>query len=516
MTFPVLKGAAYTLAHSPNMLIHNGSTQTTEKITTPDSEYLKNLQNNLRTYEEVLADPANQTYINNMHYSELKQISEPRYETKAEGGRYSKRGEIMPEMEFYGLLSVVDVFDLVYLEESFAEEVKAVFAENDMFKDDVAKIKNTESAEWLQKQVDEKEAEGLYYDGKLVGVVERAHDIDVNLSAHVMLENLVNKASGVLSLRHLLRDSEDINAEDIEYVIECSEEAIGDVNQRGGGNMAKAIAEMCGLKNASGSDTRAFCGAPTHALILASSLVKAGTYKAVAVVAGGSTAKLGMNGKSHYEKNMPLLEDSVAGVAFLVGQNDGKSPVIRTDVTGRHTVSSGSSPQAVMTALVGDPLDKAGLSVPEIDVFSVEMQNPDITKPAGAGDVPTANLKMIGAVGVLRKELERAELNNFVAEKAVPGWAPTQGHIPSGVPYLGFAYDDMTGESEIQRAMIVGKGSLFLGRMTNLFDGVSVIIERNSGEVETDGGSSDLKETVKTEVAKALRQFAENFSSEEE
>lgn len=516
MTLPVLKGAAYTLAHTPGMLVHNGSTQTTERITTPDSEYLKNLDKFLRTYDEVLADPANQTYINNMHYSELKEIAEPRYKTQAEGKRYSKRGEIMPELEFYGLLSAVDVFDLVYLEESFAEKAKAAFAENDMFKDDVARIKNTESAEWLQKQIDEKEAEGLYYEGQLVGVVERAHDIDPNLSAHVMLENLVNKASGVLSLRHLLRDSEDVNAEDVEYVIECSEEAIGDVNQRGGGNMAKAIAELCGLKNASGSDIRAFCGAPTHALIQASSLVKAGTYKAVAVVAGGSTAKLGMNGKSHFEKDMPLLEDSVAGVAFLIGQNDGKSPIIRTEVAGRHTVSSGSSPQAVMTALVGDPLDKAGLGVPDIDVYSIEMQNPDITKPAGAGDVPTANLKMIAAVGVLRKEIERADLPKFVAEKGIPGWAPTQGHIPSGVPYLGFAFDDMTSESNVNRAMIVGKGSLFLGRMTNLFDGVSVIIERNSGEVEAEGVTGDLKEVVKTEVAKALRNFAENFTAEEE
>lgn len=122
---------------------------------------------------------------------------------------------------------------------------------------------------------------------------------------------------------------------------------------------------------------------------------------------------------------------------------------------------------------------------------------------------------MIAAVGVLRKEIERKELPNFVSEKGVPGWAPTQGHIPSGVPYLGFAVDDMTSDSGVNRAMIVGKGSLFLGRMTNLFDGVSVILERNSGEVET-AGSSDLKETVKSEVAKALRQFAENFSSSEE
>ncbi len=55
----------------------------------------------------------------------------------------------------------------------------------------------------------------------------------------------------------------DINPNDVDYVIECSEEACGDMNQRGGGNFAKAIAEMVGFKNATGSDTRGFCAAPT-------------------------------------------------------------------------------------------------------------------------------------------------------------------------------------------------------------------------------------------------------------
>ncbi len=59
------------------------------------------------------------------------------------------------------------------------------------------------------------------------------------------------------------------------------------------------------------------------------------------------------------------------------------------------------------------------------------------------------------------------------------GWAPTQGHIPSGVPYLGFAREDIA-EGKINRTMIVGKGSLFLGRMTNLFDGVSIVVEKKS------------------------------------
>ena len=61
--------------------------------------------------------------------------------------------------------------------------------------------------------------------------------------------------------------------------------------------------------------------------------------------------------------------------------------------------------------------------------------------------------------------------------------------------------------------MIVGKGSLFLGRMTNLFDGVSILIERNNGKV-SDENQQDLEELVKREVVQALRSFAANLSVE--
>ena len=121
---------------------------------------------------------------------------------------------------------------------------------------------------------------------------------------------------------------------------------------------------------------------------------------------------------------------------------------------------------------------------------------------------------MIGAIGVIRKELEKKDLAEFVKNKSVPGWAPTQGHIPSGVPYLGFAINDLT-TGEANKAMIVGKGSLFLGRMTNLFDGVSIIIERNSGEVSTGAtSSSEIKEEIKTAVAQALKDFAKSMNVE--
>ena len=40
----VIKGASYVLAHTPDMVLYNGTTQTTERIVNPDSEYLKEYQ----------------------------------------------------------------------------------------------------------------------------------------------------------------------------------------------------------------------------------------------------------------------------------------------------------------------------------------------------------------------------------------------------------------------------------------------------------------------------------------
>ena len=61
-----------------------------------------------------------------------------------------------------------------------------------------------------------------------------------------------------------------------EYVIDCAGGACGDINQRGGGNFAKSAAEIAGWNNASGSDCRAFCAAPAHAMIEAAALVASG------------------------------------------------------------------------------------------------------------------------------------------------------------------------------------------------------------------------------------------------
>ncbi|NMB19982.1 MAG: glycine reductase, partial [Firmicutes bacterium] len=478
---PVVKAASYCLFHASDMVLSHGTTLTMERAKNPDSTLFDQVQQGLRPFESVVAYPPNQVYIGNMKPDELSQISQPWYENPVEANRKGKYGEIFPMDEFIAMMKLVDSFELVVLEDGFAKDVTARLKDHPLFTEaDFAVLAKTSTLEDINALLSKNTAVPLEFAGKVVGCVKRAHESDINLSADIMFENLAAKAGGVLSLRHLLWNN-NIDPATIDYVIETSEEAAGDMNQRGGGNFAKAVAEKSGCVNATGSDTRSFCAGPAHGIVKATGLVKSGIYKNVVVVAGGATAKLGMNSRDHVKKEVPVLEDCMGGFALLIGSDDGVNPIIRTDAIGRHKVGTGSSPQAVTTALVTAPLDEAGLSITDVDKYSVEMQNPEITVPAGAGNVPEANYKMIAALGVKQGALERTEINTFVEKHGLPGWAPTQGHIPSGVPYIGFAREGIL-EGTLNRVMIVGKGSLFLARLTNLFDGVSFILERNPGK----------------------------------
>lgn len=510
----VIKGAGYILAHTPDMVLQNGTTQTTERIVNPESEYLKELPSHIRDWNTVLSYWPNQVYIGNKTPDELAAIPQPWYDKTCDvNDRYGRYGQMMPQEEFLLLMQACDVFSLVMLEKSFVATHKAAFAANPLIDETiVARIVEGIDGDEIARLVAEEHSEPLFDNGKLVGCVNRAHDIDVNLSAHVMHENIVSKASSVLALLAALKNA-GVDKNDVEYVIDCCEEACGDMNQRGGGNFAKAAAEIAGLSNATGSDVRGFCAGPSHALIDAASLVTAGTFKCVVVTAGGCTAKLGMNGKDHVKKGLPILEDMIGGFAIVLTQDDGVSPEINLNIVGRHTVGTGSAPQAVITSLVTESLDRNGLKITDVDKFSPEMQNPDITKPAGAGDVPLANYKMIAALAVKRGEIGRADIATFADKYGMTGWAPTQGHIPSGVPAIGYFRDKIMA-GDFKRCMIIGKGSLFLGRMTNLFDGASFIIQANSGAEESNAGVSE--DEVKKMIAKAMREFAATLLAAEE
>jgi hypothetical protein len=68
---------------------------------------------------------------------------------------------------------------------------------------------------------------------------------------------------------------------------------------------------------------------------------------------------------------------------------------------------------------------------------------------------------------------------------------------------------------KIKRAMIIGKGSLFLGRMTNLFDGISFVIQGNSSAEEAQAAGVS-EEEVKGMIAKAMKEFAATLLTQAE
>jgi len=215
-------------------------------------------------------------------------------------------------------------------------------------------------------------------------------------------------------------------------------------------------------------------------MILAGSLIQSGIHDQVMVVGGGALAKLGMKMRGHLANSIPIMEDVLAAFAIIVGKDDGYNPQIRLDVIGKHDVSTGSSQQAIYEALVKRPLEKLGKKIPEINKYATELHNPEITEPAGSGNVPKNNYRMIAGLAVMQGQLKREEIDTFEQIHGMPGYSPTQGHIPSAVPYLGHAREAIL-KGELENAMFLGKGSLFLAKMTNLSDGMSFIIEKNSG-----------------------------------
>lgn len=503
-----IKSYAYCLNHMPETGMYYGTTPYHARREGKEKEFVDSLPKHLQTYEQAMQFAPNQAYIGGLSYKEFEAAKTPWTENRlGDAKRYGKFGEIMPEDEFLGLMAACDEFELVWLEKGFAEAISAKLAQDPVITESIVKRvvrpKNMQDLATIEAEVKERHGEYLRFGGKIVGCVRSGHAVDDCLFAHVLMENLANKASGVLSLLHLIKNS-GLAPTDIDFIIECSEEGAGDMNQRAGGNFAKAIAEVAGCTNASGCDVRGFCAGPVNAMIAAASQVASGARKNCVVVAGGSIPKLYMNSRDHVKKGLLALEDCMGSFAALLVPDDGKNPVMRLDVLGKHTVGAGAAPQAVTSVLVYEPLQAAGLTFTDVDKFAAELHIPEITLPAGAGDVPLANIKMIAALAVMKKAIEKADMEAFIKKHGTVGFAHTQGHIPSGVPFVGFACEAIR-DGSMKRAMVIGKGSLFLARLTNLADGASFIIEAPSGAAATGAVSKD---DVKSLILEALSEIA--------
>ena len=448
------------LAHVPD-LVFSGSKPAREIKRRP--ELHNEIATHLRSDTDAKSYFPNHVFIGAEEPRSLIDSTRPWWSRPGEVKRDGDHGVIFSQGEFLTAMGICDVTGLLRLSEEECE------------------YEQTNSAGRLiaaltsHPKVDGGESDGVAIPGREgpLGTVSWGYPGDQALSPGVMLENMAAKTSAALALADCLAAA-GVDPGSLDFVISCSEEAIGDRYQRGGGNLGKAVAEMVGASRSSGFDIKDFCAGPIPGLVVASSLVESGVADTVAVVAGGSLPKLGMKFQGHLKSEMPILEDCLGGWVCIVAVGD-SGPAIRLDAVGRHPVEAGGSNQRLFTELVTDPLEGIGLGVDDVAVFGTELHNPELTEPQGSGNVPERNYRMIAALATQNGQIERTDIDRFLAERCVTGFAPTQGQIASAVCLLPHVLSIL--EKGASRAMLVAKASLFLGRMSTLANGMSVLIE---------------------------------------
>ncbi|HEX6438862.1 MAG TPA: glycine/sarcosine/betaine reductase complex component C subunit beta [Candidatus Binatia bacterium] len=474
---PVIKAASSVLIHTPG-LTRYGSKPHREISANPAR--LADLNRNLRSFQQAQAYLPNQVFIGQQAPEKLSSVSRPWFDQFAALSEERKSfGSIVDEKLFLALIALADPFKHVALLDHFWEETVEPLRQLPICRSLVSATPNVVDSTKLKTVIAQDGGLPLFAgsDFEPVGFIADGHHEDESLSATVLLENLCGKVSAALSLQEIFGGNPSLKKQDVDFVLGCSEEAVGDRYQRGGGNLAKAIAEFSGCDMASGFDIKDFCAAPIPAMVTAAALVQSGVAENIVVVGGSSLPKLGMKFLYHLEKKIPVLEDMQAAVAVWVGRDDGKSPIINLAGVGRHPVSAGASLDQQLKSLVVDPLNRLELGVPAIDKFVTELHNPEITLPANGGDVAERNYRMLGAVLVKAGKLAKSDLALFMKEKGLPGYAPTQGHIASALAYVPHAVQELT-HGQFKRCFLFARASLFLGQMTQLSDGMSVMLER--------------------------------------
>lgn len=469
----MLRAARFAIAHVPGLVLSGSKPR--REIAAGGTEVRSALQRRLRSFQDAVGYAPHQVMLGTLPPEALRELPRPWHLQPLDGIQpHGPGGTMIDEREFHAWLARADTARLVHFSEEFAEELRPRL--------DDARVSTMSSAD-LRAAI-ERRGEPLRLGGdRLIGVVVPAHDDDESLAAPVLLENLAAKVTGALALRCLL-DTTDGDpgggrGEPVDYLIGCGEEAVGDRYQRGGGSLAKAMGELAGVPTAGAVDVKAFCASPLHGLLMAGALVAGGVWRRVVVVAGGSLAKLGMKCRGHLAAGYPLLEDVLVGAAIDVVADDGRSPVLRVDTAAVHRIADGTAPHQMTQVLTVAPLRAVGLRLGDVDRYAVELHNPDITEPAGSGDVPARSYQMIAAMAVQAGEITRSDISAFVEAHGMPGFSPTQGHIASAIAYLHHAITGLT-HGPLKRVQLVAKGSLFLGRMTELADGVSILLERNT------------------------------------
>ena len=467
---PVVRSAVFSMAHVPGMVLSGSKPR--REIALDGDGLQQQIVSNLRPFADAVAYPPHQVMIGNLSPETLAGMERPWHRQPVSKPRpEGPGGRIIDEATLYAWMALGDSSRLLRFHEALPPEMESALEVH------ASGVKTQRICKEAMADAVLYGAEPFYMGGTTdpVGVVMPAHDSDESLTASVLLENAGAKVTGALALSDLLKK---FNAQSVDHLLGCGEEAVGDRYQRGGGNLAKAMGEMVPGEICGGSDVKSFCAGAIHAMILGAALIACGMHRRVVVVGGGSVPKLGMKFRGHLQAGYPILEDMVVGVAIDMTADDGFSPVLRLDQSAFHRLGQGSAAHQMAEALSAKPLYAHNLKLSDVDRYAVELHNPDITEPAGSGNVPQNNYQILAAIAAKKGEIQREQMAEFAGTHGLPGFSPTQGHIASAVPYLPHAIAGLT-SGTMQRVQFVAKASLFLGRMTGAGDGASLMIERN-------------------------------------
>ncbi|MBI2359511.1 MAG: glycine reductase, partial [Deltaproteobacteria bacterium] len=249
---PVIKAASAILIHTPR-LVRYGSKPWREIEARPSR--LEELQEHLQSRELAEAYLPNQVFLGLAPVSSLYEVERPWYGRLAPVANDRRPfGDFVAEPFFIGLLALADLFKHVSLLDDFWEDIAPHLRESPLCRPLAKGSPSLVTRGQLQAAVAKGDGVALFAgtDSEPVGWVRHAHHEDGSLSANVLLENLCAKVSGALAVRELLLRNPTLSERKIDFVLSCSEEAVGDRYQRGGGNLAKAVAEFAGCALASG------------------------------------------------------------------------------------------------------------------------------------------------------------------------------------------------------------------------------------------------------------------------
>ena len=189
----------------------------------------------------------NQAFLGYLHPDTLAALPQPWFAHPTDGGRWGPHGEIMPEEEFYGLLKICDVFELVRLEAGFVEEIRpAMQAHPLLTADDLKRLGRRRLRRRHRHHAAWRRAGAAAYTCAMAAASaackRRTTKMRLWQPTYCWKISPVKPVLSWPCAPCCARNT--IDPATIPYVLNSGEEAVGDRYQRGGGNLAKAIAEM--------------------------------------------------------------------------------------------------------------------------------------------------------------------------------------------------------------------------------------------------------------------------------